>query len=606
MGWKRRPVAATVIRVLVRVAPLGVSAAMVALLWRSPSPSAGVGTVVLQALAMAVVVVATFVVARKVAMLALPLEALYRLDLAFPEALPSRFRLARRVNAQRTLEARVANARVASQGADVTAAAEAVLELLLALDRHDRRTRGHAERVRVFTDVLAIELGLSKEDRDKLRWVALLHDIGKLHVSPALLNKHGAPDDLEWQVLRAHPDAGRLLLGPLGEWLQPWSDGVAQHHERWDGRGYPRGLRGPQICRAARIITLTDSYEVMTAPRSYKPAMTHAQALEELKAHSGTQFDPEMVRAFMAIPLRRMRPTLLGVALPPLARASMDLARMLGGAGTPQVSTAKQVLVGGAAVSVAVMGAGTSFPPTPSASVDAVVATVPRPPDLSLAVEDFLDGELRGDETERRDISPPSPRVFEVGAPAGSGDTAAPVAPEDDAAPEEPALPPSEPDGAASEVPMPPDPDPAPPASPAGSGAGPAAASTSQPPAASDAADAPPPGASASAPAAPEPAPPDQQPEPVQSEPVQSEPVQSEPVQSEPVQSEPVQSDPSGTAPAEDHRPDDDDDWDDDDGEDGGDDEDWDDDRRQGGHGHHQGHGHGHEHGRGKGHDRHD
>ena len=410
MGWKRRPITATVIRILVTVAPVAASMAAVALLWRPAPPSAGIGLVLLQALAMAIVVVTVFVAGRKLAMLALPLEALYRLDLAFPEAIPSRFRLARRVNAQRTLEARVADARAASRGDDVTAAAEAVLELLLALDRHDRRTRGHAERVRVYTDVLALELGLAEEDRDKLRWVALLHDIGKLHVSPELLNKNGAPDDLEWQVLRAHPDAGRLLLGPLGDWLAPWSDGVAEHHERWDGRGYPRGLRGHQISRAARIITLTDSYEVMTAPRSYKPAMSHGEALEELKAHSGTQFDPEMVRAFMAIPLRRLRPTLIGVALPPLARGGYELARMFAGAPSPQVSHVKQALVGGVAVSVAMAGAMPGVPgPAVGGDPQVVVASVPHQPDfLSLLDDDEVDVP----EVERH--------TFDVGEPLGA------------------------------------------------------------------------------------------------------------------------------------------------------------------------------------------
>ena len=419
MGWKRRPITASVIRILVTVAPVAASIAAVALLWRPAPPSAGIGLVLMQALAMVVVVITVFVVGRKLAMLALPLEALYRLDLAFPEAIPSRFRLARRVNAQRTLEARVADAQAASRGDDVTAAAEAVLELLLALDRHDRRTRGHAERVRVYTDVLALELGLDEEDRDKLRWVALLHDIGKLHVSPELLNKHGAPDDLEWQVLRAHPDAGRLLLGPLGDWLAPWSDGVAEHHERWDGRGYPRGLRGHQISRAARIITLTDSYEVMTAPRSYKPAMSHGEALEELKAHSGTQFDPEMVRAFMAIPLRRLRPTLIGVALPPLARGGYELARMFGGAPSPQLSHVKQALVGGAAVSVAMAGAMPGVPgPAVEGDPQVVVASVPHQPDfLSL-----LDGD------DEVDVPEVVRHTFDVGEPLGAAVREADVA----------------------------------------------------------------------------------------------------------------------------------------------------------------------------------
>jgi hypothetical protein len=183
---------------------------------------------------------------------------------------------------------------------------QAVLELVLALNVHDKRTRGHSERVRVFTDLIADELKVDEAGKARLRWAALLHDVGKLEVPAKILNKPGKPSEAEWQVLRRHPEEGARLVAPLLPWLGEWGPAVAQHHERWDGTGYPRHLRGTEISLAARIVSVADTYEVMTAPRSYKPSMSVPAARRELTRVAGTQLDPHVVRALLNISVGRL------------------------------------------------------------------------------------------------------------------------------------------------------------------------------------------------------------------------------------------------------------------------------------------------------------
>lgn len=168
-------------------------------------------------------------------------------------------------------------------------------------------TRGHSERVRAYTDLIAQEMELDPEDAARLRWAALIHDIGKLEVPEEILNKDGRPTDEEWGLIRGHPDAARSRLEALTPWLGEWALAAFEHHERWDGRGYPRGLAGEEISRAGRIVAVADAYDVMTAPRSYKPSLPAEQARAELAANAGTQFDPEVVPAFLAVSLGRSR-----------------------------------------------------------------------------------------------------------------------------------------------------------------------------------------------------------------------------------------------------------------------------------------------------------
>jgi hypothetical protein len=185
-----------------------------------------------------------------------------------------------------------------------------VVELVLALSVHDRASRGHSERVRVFTDLLADELKVAESGRNRLRWAALLHDIGKLEVSPVLLAKPDKPNEEEWALLHRHPETGARLIAPLLPWLGEWGLAVVQHHERFDGTGYPNQLSGNEISMAARIVSVADVYEVMTAPRTYKLAMSVTAARAELVRVAGTELDPVIVRAFLNISVGRLRRTI--------------------------------------------------------------------------------------------------------------------------------------------------------------------------------------------------------------------------------------------------------------------------------------------------------
>jgi hypothetical protein len=235
----------------------------------------------------------------------LPLAALLRLSLVFPDRTPSRFRIALRSGTAGQLRRQVAQVREHGVGDDVNAAAETVLVLAAALNAHDPLTRGHSERVRAFTEVLAGELRLPAADVDRLRWSALLHDCGKLMVHTDVLNKKGPLTEAEWEEVRLHPEAGAKLTIPLRGWLGPWGAAIEEHHERWDGAGYPNGLAGDELSFGARIVAVADAYEVMTAPRAYKAALSADAARAELTREAGAQFDPVVVRAFVGLSLGR-------------------------------------------------------------------------------------------------------------------------------------------------------------------------------------------------------------------------------------------------------------------------------------------------------------
>nr|WP_276308927.1 HD domain-containing phosphohydrolase [Euzebya rosea] len=229
------------------------------------------------------------------------------MTLAFPDNAPSRYKVARRTAGIRNLEQRVRDAREQGLEDDPSKAAEEILVLVTALSNHDKRTRGHSERTHLFTAMLSDELKLSKADRDRLTWAAMVHDIGKLEVRAETLNKPGKPDEAEWEELRSHPGHGARICEPLRPWLGEWYDAIGHHHERWDGTGYPGRLAGTDISYGGRIVAVADAYEVITAARSYKKAMSPEEARKELVRSAGSHFDPTIVRAFLNISLGRLR-----------------------------------------------------------------------------------------------------------------------------------------------------------------------------------------------------------------------------------------------------------------------------------------------------------
>ena len=293
------------LRLFVVLAPIAVSVGFVAVASRVVRrPEQWYGLVcwwVGLTLAATLVLLATERVLRR----ALPLVALFRLSLVFPDHAPSRFKVAMRTNTLRQLQ-RSLEAGELDQ-ADFQEAAERLVALAGALNAHDRMTRGHTERVRAYTLMIGEELHLPKDDLDRLHWAGLVHDIGKLEVPPSILNKQGRPDDDEWAILKGHPAAAIPMLDPLRPWLGEWADAASQHHERWDGEGYPLGLAGEAISLSGRIVAVADAFDVMTSVRSYKKAMTPEAAREELARCAGTQFDPNVVRAFLNISVGKLR-----------------------------------------------------------------------------------------------------------------------------------------------------------------------------------------------------------------------------------------------------------------------------------------------------------
>ncbi len=234
-----------------------------------------------------------------------PLAVLLKMAMAFPDQAPSRFRVARQSGNVRRLKQRMSELPEGEEDVPSTAA-ETILALATALTAHDRSTRGHSERVRAFTDMLADEMRITRDDRDRLRWAALLHDIGKLTVPSKILNKKGSLNRREWEVIHRHPEEGMRFIAPLVPWLGRWARTVKEHHERLDGRGYPSGLRSTEISLGARIVAVADAYDTMTAARSYKRPMSATEARVELTEYAEAQFDPEVVRALLSISIGRL------------------------------------------------------------------------------------------------------------------------------------------------------------------------------------------------------------------------------------------------------------------------------------------------------------
>ena len=154
--------------------------------------------------------------------------------------------------------------------------------------------------------MIAEELGIDGQDRDRLTWGALLHDIGKLQVPADILTKPSALDDEEWSIMAGHPAFGSALVDPLRPWLGDALSAVDGHHERFDGTGYPYRRPSGSLPVAARVAAVADAFETMTAARSYKDPMPLAAARAEVAACAGGQFDPAVCRAFLALSLPRL------------------------------------------------------------------------------------------------------------------------------------------------------------------------------------------------------------------------------------------------------------------------------------------------------------
>jgi len=166
------------------------------------------------------------------------------------------------------------------------------------LEAKDPYTAYHSERVAAIAEALARELGLPPDEVALVRRAGILHDIGKLGVQDAILQKPGELTEEERLRAKGHVQAGHRILHPLFRFLPLMEEAVLYHHERWDGLGYPRGLKGEEIPLVARILAVADAYEAMTSDRPYCAGMLPEEALEEIRREAGRQFDPEVVAAF--------------------------------------------------------------------------------------------------------------------------------------------------------------------------------------------------------------------------------------------------------------------------------------------------------------------
>ena len=175
---------------------------------------------------------------------------------------------------------------------------QTIMTVANTIDAKDEYTKGHSQRVSEYAAALAKELGLDAEEVERIRYIALLHDIGKIGVPDAILNKPGRLNDTEFSLMKQHTTVGGDILKDINS-VEDLDVGAKYHHERYDGKGYPEGIAGEQIPYVARIIGIADAYDAMTSNRVYRKRLSDEEVQAELERCAGTQFDPNMARTFM-------------------------------------------------------------------------------------------------------------------------------------------------------------------------------------------------------------------------------------------------------------------------------------------------------------------
>jgi diguanylate cyclase (GGDEF)-like protein len=176
----------------------------------------------------------------------------------------------------------------------------AIYALASTVEARDPYTYGHSRKVNTYAVALAEAIGLPPEEVSRVSTSALLHDIGKIGVPDKVLNKKGKLSEEDWEAIKAHPRLGANIVGNIPN-LVPCLSGILYHHERWDGCGYPEGLKGEEIPIEARILSIADSFAAMTSARPYRPALCSEKVVKELGQCAGSQFDPDLVGVFIGI-----------------------------------------------------------------------------------------------------------------------------------------------------------------------------------------------------------------------------------------------------------------------------------------------------------------
>jgi len=176
----------------------------------------------------------------------------------------------------------------------------AVYALASTVEARDPYVYGHSRKVNTYAVALAEAIGLSPDEVSKVSTAALLHDIGKIGISDKVLKKKGKLNEEDWEAIKAHPRLGANIVSNIPS-LVPCVSSILHHHERWDGGGYPEGLKGEDIPIDARILAIADSFEAMTSARLYRPALSLEEVVRELRQGAGIQFDPKLVEVFISI-----------------------------------------------------------------------------------------------------------------------------------------------------------------------------------------------------------------------------------------------------------------------------------------------------------------
>jgi hypothetical protein len=177
---------------------------------------------------------------------------------------------------------------------------EAMIAMADAIDRRDPYTADHSRRVAELAVRIGEVYGMNERDLERLRLASRMHDIGKIGIGNDLLHKPGKLTDEEWKIMRDHPVIGEQLLKPYRQFRHE-TRLVRSHHERWDGKGYPDGIRGSQIPLGARMIAVADTFDAMTTSRPYRPALSKQIAIDEIRNSAMTQFDPQVVASFLQV-----------------------------------------------------------------------------------------------------------------------------------------------------------------------------------------------------------------------------------------------------------------------------------------------------------------
>ncbi len=175
---------------------------------------------------------------------------------------------------------------------------EIILALSVSIEKRDKYTGGHTKRVVGFSKLIAEEIFSSKEEREIVEISAILHDIGKIGIPDAILNKENVLTPEEYEKIKKHPEIGAEIVSQI-EGTEKIVPGILYHHERWDGKGYPRGLKGEEIPLSARIIAVADTYDALTTTRPYRKGKTKEEALKIIEEERGKQFDPFIVDVFV-------------------------------------------------------------------------------------------------------------------------------------------------------------------------------------------------------------------------------------------------------------------------------------------------------------------